>query len=58
MVDQNPFSHQLYKLLSAEGWKNEHIMTQALKISLTKGIIHPQLLLAGSYRRPKRTSLL
>lgn len=33
-------------------------MTQALKISLTKGIIHPQLFLADSYHRPKLTSLL
>lgn len=32
MVNQNLFSHQFYWLLSDEGWKNEHIMTLALKI--------------------------
>lgn len=57
-VDQNLFSHQLYKLVPAERWKNEHIVTQALKISLTKGTIHPQLLLVDSYHRPKLPSLL
>lgn len=58
MVNQNLFSHQFYWLLSDEGWKNEHIMTLALKISLTKGIIHAELLLTDSYHRPKLTSHL
>lgn len=58
MVNQNLFSCQFYCLLSDEGWKNEHIMTPALKISLTKGIIHAQLLLTAGYCRPKLTSPL